>query len=1178
MKKTIKRITKRTLASEFFGMIPALLIIFLLGAGAVGLLMDRVAGFEPDAAVEAAALLGFVRKPGKKKKTFKWLNITQFTCALNDNAFKMLTVIYLFSALNSSLTETLTLASVLLVTPFILFSTLAGGLADRFSKQKIVVVTKWAELIILLAAIPAILSGLAWPVYVILFLLATQSAFFGPAKRGIVPELVEPGDLSRANGAMTGATYIAIILGLFLPSLVVTALNAAPLSILAGCITVSFIGLISACRIAPTPAGQVRQSLSPRIVTESARAVKELPNVWLKRAVYGSIAFAGITALFQQNLVVYARDVADLSVEASGFLFLIAAFGIAVGALLTGRWSKHTIEFGLIPVGVVGLALSVILLSLVHTSAAIFSFIFLAGVSAGICIVPLNAMIQQDVPADRRGKVFGAAGFFSFAAMVVASAFFYLLTNILHAEARLCMLVTGVAGLIAAVWALKRLPDYMVRFLISRLTCCLYRIEVKGLENLPREGGALIVSNHIAYGDATIIQSATQRPIRYLMSREVFKSWNLFRPIFKLTGAIPVHTTDGPRKLAESLGNARKALKDGALISIFPEGALTKNGNLQTFHKGFEKIAKGTDVPIIPVHLDNLWGSIFSFRDGKPGFKMPRRFPYPVTVRFGKPLPTDVTAADVRQAVSELAAETATEQSQQSGNTLSWQLVHSARKSWRRIVVKDTSGRSLTGGKLLSASILLGRRLQPQIQNEQNIGILLPPTVAGALANTALTLQGKTVVNLNWTVPADTLCSAIQQSGIRRIVTSRKFIEKAGVPELPAELIMIEEELISISVREQISARLKARFGKRFAPNQKPTDTACIIFSSGSTGTPKGVMLSHANLLSNIDSLQRVIAFDRNDSIAGILPLFHSFGYLGTLWWPLLSGTKTVYHPNPLQPMQVVKLVRDEQLTALLATPTLLQTYLRKADPDDFKTLRYVITGGEKLSEELADRFEEKFGLRPLQGYGATELSPVAALSLPNRQVDRFRTVGTRPSSAGHPLPNIAVKITDPDTGETLPLGETGLLWVKGPNVMQGYLNRPEKTADVLRDGWYNTGDIARIDDTGFIYLTDRLARFSKIGGEMVPHGAIEEILQKAAGTEEPCVAVVGVQGDRGEELAVCCTPQAGSPDELHSALKAGSLPNLWIPRRNRFVQIDELPLLGTGKLDLCALREIANH
>ena len=431
------------------------------------------------------------------KKTFKWLNATQFTCALNDNAFKMLTVLYLSSALKNPLGQTLTMASVLLVTPFLLFSNWAGVLADRFSKRSIVIAAKWAELAILLAAIPAVLSGLVWPVYAILFLLATQSAFFGPAKRGIVPELVEPDELSRANGFMTGATYLAIILGLFLPSLATTLWTASPLGILTGYIAISLIGLFTVYRIAPTPAtGQLRQP-SLRLISNAARSLRSLhAHVWLKRAVYGSIAFSGITALFQQNLVVYTQEVALLPVEASGFLFLLVAVGIAAGALLSGKFSKHTIELGLIPLGIVGLAASIAGLSLAHSTTAAAILLIFSGISAGTCIVPLDAYIQQEVPAERRGELFGAISFFSFTAMVAASGIFYLLFNTLHADARLCMLITGITGLAAAIWSLLRLPDYAARFLISRLTCFLYRIEVTGLENLPREGGALILSNH----------------------------------------------------------------------------------------------------------------------------------------------------------------------------------------------------------------------------------------------------------------------------------------------------------------------------------------------------------------------------------------------------------------------------------------------------------------------------------------------------------------------------------------------------------------------------------------------------------------------------------------------------------------------------------------------------------
>jgi acyl-[acyl-carrier-protein]-phospholipid O-acyltransferase/long-chain-fatty-acid--[acyl-carrier-protein] ligase len=1113
------------------------------------------------------------------KTTFQWLNITQAIGAMIDNVFKMVTVIYLFSVLNRDLGSTLTLASALLVLPFLLFSNWAGVLTDRYSKRSLIIAVKWAELALLLLAFPALLSGQAWPMLAVLFLLAAQSAFFGPMKRGIVPELVPVEELARANGQMTGASYLAIILGLFLPSLFVTTLHASCFHVLVGGVALSVIGLLCAYRIAPTPAANRISRPSPWIIPDAVRAIQSLAtHVWLKRAAYGIIAFSGLAALFQQNLVVYARDITALSVESSGFLFLLVAVGIALGAWLTGQLSKHTLEIGLIPVGAVGLAATIAGLGVAHGHVVIATLLVLSGVSAGLCIVPLTAYAQAQAPAHNRGEIFGAIEFWSFAAMVAASGLFYLLFNTLRLDIRLCMVLTGALGLFAAAWSLARLPDSAARFLISRLTRLLYRVEVHGLENLPREGGALLISNHVSYADAVIIQSATQRPIRYLMSRDIFKTWGWCRPIFKLTGAIPIHTSDGPRMLAQSLASAREVLRQGTLIGIFPEGELTRTGPLQAFHKGFEKVAKNTACPVIPVHLGNLWGSIFSFCNGAPGWRWPRRLPYPVTVRFGKPLPTSVTAEEAREAVAELAAATATARAQRPGNTLARRLLRQARRLWCCRIVQDTLGQRATYGQLLTGAVALNRRLAPQLAGERFVGILLPPSVAGALVNVALTLQGKTVVNLNWTVSAEAFRSAIAQTGLKHIVTSRKFIASVPLPETPAAFLQLEDLLARLTLREQVRAFAQALFGSAasLAPEgePRPTDTACVIFSSGSTGTPKGIMLSHANLLSNLDALQTLIRFGRSDTLCATLPLFHSFGYLGTLWWPLLARIRTAYHANPLQTAQVVRLIRDARATVLLATPTLLHGYLRRASADDFASLRQVFTGGEKLPAALADEFERRFGLRPLEGYGCTELSPVVSFSLPDRTAGADFCCGHKTGSASRPLPNLALKVVDPESGARLPNGRPGLLLVKGPSVMQGYLNDPARTAEVLRDGWYNTGDIARIDAEGFLFLTDRLTRFSKIGGEMVPHGAVEEALQQACGTSEPCVAVVSEQdAAKGERLVVCYTPQAGSADLLYQSLKQSGLPNLWIPSRASFLAIPGIPVLGTGKIDFRAVR-----
>jgi len=1112
---------------------------------------------------------------------FTWLNLTQAIGSLIDNAFKMTTVIYLVTALNRDLNATLSVTSALLVIPFLLFSNAAGALADRYSKRSLTVAVKWAELALLLLAVPALASGQAWPMYTVLFLLAAQSAFFGPVKRGIVPELVASDALARANGVMTGSSYLAIILGLFLPSFAVTVLHLSCGAVLAACIALSTAGLLFAYRLPATPAANRVAPVSPWIIPDALRAMRSLSDsVWMRRAALASILFSGIAALFQQNLVVYARDIAALSVESSGVLFLLVAVGIACGSWLTGRLSPHTIEVGLIPLGSAGLAVALAGLGLTHTHAAMAPLLVLAGLGAGMCIVPITAYLQAEAPAHNRGEIFGAIEFWSFSAMVAASALFYVLANVLHVGPRDGMLLTGATGALTALWAVFRLPGHTVRFLISRLTRLLYRVEVRGLENLPRAGGALLAANHIAYGDATIIQSVTQRQIRYVMSRDIFAAWGWCRPIFRITRAIPIHTSDGPRALVQSLNRARQALLDGELVGIFPEGELTRTGSMQAFHKGFEKIVRNTACPIIPIHLDNLWGSIFSFRYGEPGLRWPRSFPLRVTVRIGKPLPSSATAEEVQQAICELGAETATEHSVRPGNTLAHRLLSQARTHWRRVIARDTLGQSVTYGQLLTGAAALGARLAPQLAGQHDVGILLPPSVAGLLVNAALTLQGKTVVNLNWTVSTEAFQSAVEQSRLRHIVTSRRVAEALAWPETSARLIFLEEASANLSLREKAAALLRARFAPLAALAldhlPSPADTACVIFSSGSTGAPKGVVLSHANLLANLDALRTVVPVTRRDTLCATLPFFHSFGYLGTIWWPLLSNIPTVYHANPLQAVQVLRLIRDSGATTLLTTPTLLQTYLRRDTDHTLARLSHLFTGGEKLPAALADTVEQATGVRPQEGYGATELAPVVAMSLPDRTVGKTRCIGHKPGSAGRPLPGVALRVADPDTGAVLPPHTAGLLLVKGPNVMQGYLNNPAKTGEVLRDGWYNTGDIARIDEDGFLFITDRLTRFSKIGGEMVPHGALEEAMQKACGTCEPCVAVIGTEDAlRGEDLVVCYTPQAGTPDTLLAALKRSGLPNLWIPSRHNFIGIERIPVLGTGKTDLRSLRDL---
>jgi acyl-[acyl-carrier-protein]-phospholipid O-acyltransferase/long-chain-fatty-acid--[acyl-carrier-protein] ligase len=384
------------------------------------------------------------------------------------------------------------------------------------------------------------------------------------------------------------------------------------------------------------------------------------------------------------------------------------------------------------------------------------------------------------------------------------------------------------------------------------------------------------------------------------------------------------------------------------------------------------------------------------------------------------------------------------------------------------------------------------------------------------------------------------------------------------------------ERLRSLFLAWLIPSRWLVKILGQRSPRQLD-DLATVIFSSGSTGDPKGVMLSHYNIGSNIEQVAQTFMLNRHDCLLGVLPFFHSFGFTVTLWLPAALGVRVVYHPNPLDLSAIRALVRSYRVTFLLATPTFLQAYMRRCEPDDFGSLQYVVVGAEKLPERVALAFEDRFGIRPLEGYGCTECSPVVSVNTRDFRAAGFRQVGAKRGRIGHPLPGVTVRIADPETLQPVPLGQPGLLLVRGPNVMQGYLGQPEKTAEVLHDGWYVTGDIAALDEDGFLTITDRLSRFSKIGGEMVPHIKVEEKLHELAGATEQTFVVTGVpDGKKGERLVVLHTLPDEKLKECLAKLGESGLPNLWLPRPNQFFHVESFPLLGTGKLDLRKVRDVA--
>ncbi len=507
-------------------------------------------------------------------------------------------------------------------------------------------------------------------------------------------------------------------------------------------------------------------------------------------------------------------------------------------------------------------------------------------------------------------------------------------------------------------------------------------------------------------------------------------------------------------------------------------------------------------------------------------------------------------------------------------------LIRNARRHPLRLALADEIRGPVNCLQALTGAIALARALRRRWRGQERVGVLLPPSVGGALVNLAASVSGRATVNLNYTTGRVGMETAARKAELRTVVTSRRFVEQANL-ELPqnATVVWLEDVAAAIGKLERMLSLGLAIAGPIRVIQWAVGANACadvdadstIIFSSGSTGEPKGVPLSHFNVLSNAQAAQEVLGFGVADRLVHVLPFFHSFGNF-MLWAGIHSGAASVLIPNPLDAAAVGKTVERYGGTMMCATPTFLEIYRKRIPPEQFASLRIVVAGGEKLTRPIGAAFEKHFGKAILQGYGCTECAPVVAVNRPVKG-------GSKAGSVGRPLPGMEARVTDPDTFEPLPAGRPGMLLVKGPNVMRGYLDGDARTAGALRDGWYVTGDIACVDHEGFITITDRLARFAKIGGEMVPHGRVEEMLHTVMEQETQVFAVTSVPDKKkGESLAVVHVYEEDRIPEVCDALRAHGMPNIFIPKPGNFVRVDALPVLGTGKIDLQAVKQLASE
>ena len=726
-------------------------------------------------------------------------------------------------------------------------------------------------------------------------------------------------------------------------------------------------------------------------------------------------------------------------------------------------------------------------------------------------------------------------------------------------------LVAGLFTIPVFLYIVFLIPQASIRFLAWLLSLTIYRLHVYGRENLPRarRRTARPESRHL---DRRHPADAHQhRPVRMIAWAPNIETRPWIKRLADLFGAIPDRSRSSPKKIVAALRTAREAVQNGDLVCIFPEGGLTRSGQVQAFKPGLMKILEGTDAPVVPIYLEGLWGSIFSFKGEKFFWKWPERLPYPVSIHFGRPIQAADDVFAIRQAVLELGSE-ATEQSMQQ-SMLVTQLVHPpvqaphAEAKNRRFERHRADRRRHAAAHADPSPPLPPRPVARRT-------ICRPPAAAVGRRLSGQHGPGPRPPHLGQSelhrlVRRDERLH--RQAGIKHVITSRKFMDKMDF-KLNAEIIYLEDFKDKPTAADKAIGFLQSHFlpagmlGSSLGLKRvKPDDVLTVIFTSGSTGTPKGVMLTYANVASNVAAIDQVVHLRDSDVLIGILPFFHSFGYTVTLWGVASLDIAGAYHYNPLDARQIGKLIaksqrHDPALDAHVpARPT-----SAAASPRRFKTLDVVVCGAEKLPKELADEFEKKFGVRPVEGYGTTELSPLVSVNIPpSRSIDNFQA-DRKEGSVGRTVPGVTAKVTDLDTGEELSAGKPGMLWITGPNVMKGYLNQPEKTAEVIKDGWYKRATWPSSTKKASFTSPAARAASQKSAARWCRTSASKKSWKRLAGPAadgKPQIAVTAVpDAKKGERLIVLHTKLDKSPDELRKGLTEAGLPNLFIPSADSFL------------------------
>ena len=1098
------------------------------------------------------------------------------------------------------------LINAMILLPFIFLFSPAAFINDKFSRTKVIRLSALAAVGISALICLCYAIGEFYMAFALTLLLAAQSAVYSPAKYSIIKSIVGTEQLGMANGIIQALTIIAILFSSFAfsfffeshyiasndPNVVLQSVWGIGIALIA----FSALEAYFAFKIPFFPQTaelseekfSAKQYASLHYLKENIRTLRQNKNIWL--SVIGLSLFWGVSQVIVAAFPAHYKAIfqADNAIVIQAIL-AVSGLGLILGSYVAGKMSHLHIELGIVPVGAVGIFISLFCLTLTDSNLFLTICSFAFGFFGGLFIVPLNATIQYFAPEAISGKIMAGNNFMQNVLMVA-----FLLLSILFVKLSLSttnlLIFASLVCLVGSFYAMLQLPHLFTRLLLLPILKTGYRFHVNGLKNLPQSGGVLLLGNHISWIDWLVLQAASPRAIKFVMYRPIYNKWYLtwFLRIFKV---IPI----GGGASKESIQTIRSYLENGEVVALFPEGHISYNGQINEFQKGFEHVLEGLEnVTTVPFYLRGLWGSSFSRADSHYKILSKKRGKREVLVAFGKPINGFIDAVAMKQKVVELSFS-AWEHfiNEQAPLTHHW--LESAKSDLFKECVADAQGAELNNVKFIAAVLSFAKVLKTKLRGQRHVGVLLPSSAAGAIVNMALFVLGKVPVNLNYTLSAESMQKALAKAQIDTVLSSAKFLDKLTAKGFDFNAILADKLLFAEDIAKGLNktAKTHAFLTALFAPqwwiklryfaNVKLDDTATILFSSGSEGDPKGIELSHKNLLTNIKQVSELLNFRRDDVILNSLPIFHSFGLTVTTLLPLCEGVKMVSVADPTDGATIGKMSAKHGVSILFGTSTFFRLYTRnkKLHPLMFQNVRIVIAGAEKLKTDVKDAFRLKFGLEIHEGYGTTETAPVAAVNVPNiLEKDSLKELTfTKEGTVGLPLPGTIIKIVDPDTLNELKTGEDGLILIGGGQVMKGYLDDPEKTAEVIAelDGvrYYKTGDKGHIDEHGFVTIVDRYSRFAKIGGEMISLGAVEANLSQAIG-EDAIFVATAVNDDKKGESVVLLVKSELTLSEIQQRIKTLNIPPIMLP--SEIFLVDEIPLLGSGKIDFKRAKLLATE